>query len=152
MQKSLLILLFPFALDLRLFCLLHLVGFSPFYRLQIHVFQSLIHYQFQCLEVTDSLDFISALFMVKQQLWFDLFCLFIIISWNLLGFTIMLLSLNHIIATSLFYSNSLNNSFKSLFAVQIVLSSAKFASFASFIKSKKSLINILNKIGPWMDP
>ena len=32
--------------------------------------------------VTDSLDFISALLMTKQQVRFDLFCLFIIIAWN----------------------------------------------------------------------
>ena len=63
----------------------------------------------------------------------------------------MLLSLNYLIATSLSFSNNLINSFKSLFAAQIVLSSAKFASFASFIKSNKSLINMLNNIGPGMD-
>ena len=66
--------------------------------------------------VTDSLDFIWALFMVKQQLWFDLCCRFIIIAWNFLGFTIMLLSLSHLIATSLSFYNNLNNSLKSLFA------------------------------------
>ena len=36
--------------------------------------------------VTDSLDFISAFFMVRQQLWFDLSCLFIVIAWSFLGF------------------------------------------------------------------
>ena len=90
--------------------------------------------------------------MVKQQLLFDLFCLFIIIVRNFLGFTIMLLLLNHLLATTLFFSNNLNNSLKSLFAAWIVLSSAKVAIFASFIKNNKSLINMLNNTGPRMDP
>ena len=89
---------------------------------------------------------------MKQQLLFDLFCLFIITVRSFLGFTIMLLSLNHLLATSLFFSNNLNNSPKSLFVAWIVLSSTEFASFASFIKNNKSLINMLNNTGPRMDP
>ena len=50
------------------------------------------------------------------------------------------LLLNHSIAPSLCFSNNLNNSFKSLFAAQIVLSSEKFPGFAWFTKNNKSLI------------
>ena len=64
----------------------------------------------------------------------------------------MLLLLNHSIAPSLCFSNNLNNSFKSLSAAQIVLSSGKFPGFSSTTKNNKSLINLLKKIGPRMDP
>ena len=51
--------LFP---DKHLLRSLHLVGYLLFYRLQMHVFRSLFR------SVIDSLDFISALLIVRQQL------------------------------------------------------------------------------------
>ena len=69
------------------------------------------------ISVTDSLDFISALFTVKQQLWFDLFCLSVYNNCLKL-FRIY----NHVLITEpfnsyfTFFSNNLHNSFKSLFA------------------------------------
>ena len=96
--------------------------------------------------VTNSLYFISALFIVKLQLLFDLYCLFTIIVLNLLQFTIMLFSLNRLIGTSLSFSDNFHKSFKCFLAAYSVLSSAKFASYALFIKkiNNKSLINMLN--------
>ena len=63
----------------------------------------------------------------------------------------MLLLLNNSIASSLCFSKNLKNLFKSLFAEQIVLSSAKFSDFSSFTKNNKPLINMLSKIGSRMD-
>ena len=57
--KCLYVVCFP---DKHLLRSLHLVGYLLFYRLKMHVFRRLFQ------SVIDSLDFISALLIVRQQL------------------------------------------------------------------------------------
>ena len=71
---------------------------------------------------------------------------FITIAWNLPGFTIMKLSLNHWIAISAsFWRVSFNNVMSFSKAVT-VLSSAKLYNEDFFIKRIRSFVNILNRI------
>ena len=63
----------------------------------------------------------------------------------------MLVSLKKLIAASLSFSNKFNNSFKSFLAAYIALSSANFASSASFARNNTLMINMLHEVGPRMD-
>ena len=76
----------------------------------------------------------------------------IIIDWDLPGFTIMQLFVNHFIVHSDASSNLLINSCKSLEKAEMVLSSSKLCKSAVLNQRNRSLIKMLKRIGPNMEP
>ena len=76
----------------------------------------------------------------------------VITDWNLPGFMIMQLLVNHFIAHSDAFSNFLIKSCQSLKKVEIVLSSAKFSKLVVLNQRNRSLIKMLKKIRPNMEP
>ena len=76
----------------------------------------------------------------------------IIIASNLSGFTIISFILNRSMADLLSFSNTFLKSFILFLAGYIVLPSAKLASETSLIKKRKSIMRILNKMGPNIEP
>ena len=89
--------------------------------------------------------YISCLFSIFPNL-------FIIIAWNLPGFTVMKLSLNHSAISASFWRVSFNNVMSFSKAV-IVLSSVKLYNEDFYKKPIKSFLNMLNskvpRINPW---
>ena len=94
--------------------------------------------------------FISFIFIeVGLFYWFFLS---IIMAWNLSGFTIIMFSLNHWTAFSDSEVKLSINSYRDFSVHEIVLSSAKLCNSAFSIQSKRSLMKMLKRMGPKIDP
>ena len=81
-----------------------------------------------------------------------LLLLSVITAWDLSGFTIMQLFVNHFIAHSDASSDFSINSCKSLEKTEMVLSLAKLWKSAVLNQRDRSLIKMLKRIGPNMEP
>ena len=102
------------------------------------------------LTLFSKLMFISFIFIEAR-----LFCWFfmsIIMAWNLSGFTIIMFSLNHCTAFSDSEVKLLINFSRDYEVHEIALSSAKLCNSAFSIQSQRSLIKMLKRTGPKIDP